>query len=170
MLVQLLRCTRYLAKAMVLEDDPRRLAFAMALGMVVGVVPKGNLTAVLLMLVILSLRVNLVAVFLSAILFSVFAATCDPICHLIGGALLNASIFRPLWSLFFNLPLAQWTALNNTVVLGSLVLSIYLFYPTYLANYMAIEGLQPWIRVKFQRVKIIPLLTSMTLLPRLKKV
>jgi len=169
MLVQLIKSGRFLAKALVLEDNPRRLAFAMALGMVVGVVPKGNLTAVLLMLGILSLRVNLVAVFLSAILFSIFSATCDPICHLIGSGLLHASIFEPLWTFFFSLPFAEWTALNNTVVLGSLVLSIYLFYPTYLASYMAIEGFQPWIRVKIKRFKIIQLLTPMSLLPRLKK-
>ena len=169
MLVQLIRSARFLANALVLDDNPRRLALAVSLGMILGVVPKGNLTAVLILIGVLSLRVNLVAVFCSTIVFSAFGAACAPICDLIGGGLLRASIFKPLWTFFFDMPLVPWTALNHTVVLGSVVLAVYLFYPVYLASFMAIEGLQPWIREKIKRFKIQPLLTSMQLFMRSRK-
>ena len=46
---------RYLAKALVLESTPRQMAWGFALGMAVGLVPKGNLIAITLMTVLCAL-------------------------------------------------------------------------------------------------------------------
>ena len=58
MLRKLLRPLRLVAKALVAENSPRQLALGFALGMMVGLVPKGNLIALGLTLVLFGTRVN----------------------------------------------------------------------------------------------------------------
>lgn len=52
---------RYLAGALRDLNSPRRIALGVALGMLVGLVPKDNLTAAALGVVLLTFRVNLAA-------------------------------------------------------------------------------------------------------------
>lgn len=127
----LLRPLRLLAAALTDEDAPRELALGLALGVLLGLVPKGNLTAGLLMAVLLCLRANLAGAFLSAFVFSWIAALLDPLTHQIGLVLLHATWLQVCWERFFALPLVPWTNLNNTVVLGSLVIGLLAFWPCY---------------------------------------
>ena len=53
-----LRPLRYLAQALILETTPRQLAWGFALGMLIGLIPKGNLIAVALMTLCCALRIN----------------------------------------------------------------------------------------------------------------
>lgn len=52
---------RYLAGALRDLNSPRRIALGVALGMLVGLLPKDNLTAAALGVVLLTFRVNLAA-------------------------------------------------------------------------------------------------------------
>jgi len=124
-------------------DTPRQLAMGLAIGMVIGLVPKGNLTAVALSMILLGTRVNLATGMLGALLFSCIAGWTDPLAHRIGGSLLTHQPLQPLFAWFHNLPLAPWTALDNTVVFGSLTLGVWLFLPVYHFSHLAIEKVQP---------------------------
>jgi len=111
--------------------SPRGLAVGCALGMMLGLLPKGNLTAAALSLVVLSLRVNLTAVAAATAVFSSVAVWTDPLAHRLGAAVLTQPAWQGTLAWLYELPLAPWTGLNNTVVLGSLLLSLVLFYPVY---------------------------------------
>ena len=121
----------YLRKAITAGDTPRQLAAGVALGMMLGLLPKGNLLAICLSLAIGACRVNMAVAMLSALAFSCVGMLADPLTGRLGLMLLKWDALRPTWTTFYNLPLAPWTAFNNTVVLGSCLLGMLLCYPTY---------------------------------------
>jgi uncharacterized protein (TIGR03546 family) len=127
----LLRPGRPLVKVLTAADSPERIALGFALGMIIGLVPKGNLIALCLGVVLLSSRANLAAAALAAFTFSWLGILADPVSHRIGLGLLNFSPLVNFWTWLYNLPVVPWTAFNNTVVLGSFVLALALFYPVF---------------------------------------
>jgi uncharacterized protein (TIGR03546 family) len=124
---------RYLLKPLTAAPAPRQIALGFALGMLVGLVPKGNLIAVALATVLLAANANLGVGAMAVCCFSWIGWLLDPASHAIGAALLFADPLIPFWSWLYHLPLAPWLALNNTVVLGSLMLGLVLAYPVYRA-------------------------------------
>jgi len=142
----LLRCIRplgVLARLFTAAGTPRQLALGLAVGMLIGLVPKGNLTAVLLGVILLASRVNLGTGMIGAAVFSWVGLLVDPFSHRIGQAFLTHESVQPMWAYLYDLPLAPWTALNNTVVLGSLLLGLWLFYPVYRLSELAFAYGQP---------------------------
>lgn len=127
----LLRPLRYFCEAFRDSTTPHGLALGAALGMLVGLVPKGNLTAMLLAVLVLAIRNNLAAAALSALVFSCLGSVIDPVAHSIGDMVLKVRLLQPIYAYLYDLPLAPWTALNNTVVAGSLLLGLAAFYPSY---------------------------------------
>ena len=130
--------------------SPRAIAFGFAMGMMIGLMPKGNLTAAAISIIVLATRTNLAAAALSGLLFSWAATWTDPLAHRIGSAILTQPSWQKSFARLYELPLAPWTGLNNTVVLGSLVLSLVLFYPVYHLAWLAFHRHQARIAQKLQ--------------------
>lgn len=145
----LLRPARKLVQTLTARS-PNQIALGFALGMMVGLVPKGNLIALALVTFLLAARVDLGAGTVAAFAFTWIGYLLDPVSHRIGLGLLGLQTLRPFWGRLYDLPLAPWTAFNNTVVLGSLVLGLALFYPTYrtarLFAQWAMPRLVEWLR------------------------
>ncbi|MHC4403028.1 MAG: TIGR03546 family protein [Planctomycetota bacterium] len=156
----ILRPLRLVRRLFTAQATPRRLSLGFALGMVIGLVPKGNLIAVSLVVILLATRVNLVAGAIGVVLFSWVAALLDPLSHRIGHALLGAGFLQPTWATLYDLPLVPWTAFNNTVVLGSLLLGLWLFYPVYRLSEGACARWKPPAAEFLGRYRIVRLLTG----------
>ncbi len=103
MLLRWIRPIRFLVEGIVAADTPRQLALGLALGMVIGLVPKGNLTAIALSTILLATPVNLATGLLGAALFSWLNGWTDPLAHRVGYALLTHEPLRPLFAWFFSL-------------------------------------------------------------------
>lgn len=112
-------------------DSPRQLACGLALGLLLGLIPKGNLTAVVISLLIFGSTVNLGTALLTAAAVSAGAVYLDPFTHRIGQTVLTHPTLQPHWTRFYEMPVVPWTDLNNTVVAGSLILGVALVYPAY---------------------------------------
>ena len=126
------RFFRILINAIAAEDSPKQLAWGVALGVVLGLVPKGNLTAIVLLTLMFSLRVNLAVGLSTAGVCSLLGSLLDPISHVVGTIVLTWPGPQGVYAFLLELPFARWTALNNTVVLGSLLIGLFQLYPTYL--------------------------------------
>lgn len=126
-----LRPLRFFARAVVAQETPRQLALGFAMGMVVGLVPKGNLLAAVLMIVIGGSKVNLGTAMMGAFLFSWAGLIIDPLSHELGLWLLTEESLAGFWTWLYNLPIVPWTRFNNSVVLGSFLLGLALFYPVF---------------------------------------
>ncbi len=154
---------QFLVSALTAESSSRQIALGFALGLVVGLVPKGNLLAIALMMILYCLRVNLAAGLSGAIVFSWLGALVDPFTHQIGMWLLTAESLNPMWTYLYDLPAAPWTAFNNTVVLGSLVLGLALFYPVYRLGEPLAARYAPPLQRRLQQFGIVRLLWGLEL-------
>jgi uncharacterized protein (TIGR03546 family) len=107
--------------------------------MVLGLLPKGNLIAVSLFVLLFSLRVNKGVALLAAFAFSWIGPALDPFADKLGAHVLAANSLQPTYATLFQLPLGPWFDFNNTVVVGSLVIGLWALYPTYWAAFQACE-------------------------------
>jgi uncharacterized protein (TIGR03546 family) len=136
-IIWLFRQVLHARKAFGTHDTPRQLALGFAAGMVLGLLPKGNLLAVGVASAILMTRVNLGTAAIAALAFSVVGHVLDPLTDPLGSFVLSAEALRPTWKRLYDMPLAPWTSFNNTVVLGSFLLGLFLFYPAYATSLAA---------------------------------
>jgi uncharacterized protein (TIGR03546 family) len=139
----IVRPLRQAIGALLAGDSPRQLAAGVALGMVVGLVPKGNLIALSLCVLVFSLRVNTSLALLAAVAFTWVGAALDPFASKLGMQVLTIASLQATYASVFNLPLGPWLGFNNTVVTGSLLIGIYLAYPVYWVSLIVCERLQP---------------------------
>ncbi len=163
----LLEPFRMAARAFALKMSPRRMAAGLALGTAVGMVPKGNLTAVVLMTLLCALQVNLAAGLFAVFVVSIGATFADPLFHEIGYAVLTAEGLQSTWTWFFNRPLAAWTDLNNTVVMGSLLVGIASMYPVYRVTRPLCERYVPIVSERVRKWKIVMWLAGVSVTDRL---
>lgn len=144
LLPYLLRPLRLLGDLLADASSPGQIAWGIALGMVVGLVPKGNLTAGVLAVLVLATRANLAAAGLATLFFSWVGMLGDPLTHRLGLALLTGDSLRPFWDWLYRQPLVPWTHLHNTVVLGNLLCGLALLLPVYAIGLSAAQRLGPW--------------------------
>ena len=154
----LLRPFRLFAKALIVDATPQQMAFGLALGVLVGLVPKGNLLAVGLMVLLCSLRVNLAIGMMAAFVCSWADMLLDPITDKIGTYLLKHETLAPLWTQMYDSAVLPWTNFNNTVVLGSFVLGVGLFAPVYFASRPLFSLFVPKLSAWVQRYRVASLL------------
>jgi len=127
----ILRPVRLLAQALTANDSPRRVAWGFVLGMAIGLLPKGNLILIALMILLCALRVNKSAGMLAAGVFSLVGFLLDGLAHHLGAIVLLWEPARPLHLWLVELPLGPWLGTNNTVVIGQLLISLYFAFPAY---------------------------------------
>jgi len=162
----ILRPIRFLLSALTELDSPKQLAWGFAIGMVVGLVPKGNLTAIALMMFLCMLRVNLGIGMLSAFAFSWVGVWLDPISHRIGKELLSQTSLQIFWTELFDLPILPWTALNNTVVLGSFVLGMIAAIPVFWIVYPVLKKVTPAWSERVRKWKFVQMLWAAEVVER----
>jgi uncharacterized protein (TIGR03546 family) len=122
---------RRLIEGLVAFNSPGQLAAGFALGMIIGMMPKGNLIALSLCVLLFSLRCNKGLAVLSAAIFTCTATWTDPFAHKLGLATLSIEPMQATYASMFTLPLGPWLGFDNTVVTGSLLLGLYVAYPVY---------------------------------------
>lgn len=122
---------RFFVHVLTREHSPRQLALGVALGVVLGLMPKLNLIAGLLVILLFALRINILAGLATALVCSWLGMLVDPILAHLGRAMLTLVPLQPLFAWLYQLPFAPWTAFNNTVVMGALLVGLLQFYPTY---------------------------------------
>lgn len=122
---------------------PSELAWGLALGLAIGLVPKGNLVSLLLIGLLVSVRVNHGMAALAAVSFSFIAGHFDSWTHQLGASILQAPSTRPTLERYWNMPLVPWTDLNNTVVMGSTVIALVGLLPTALVSLPIFRWLAP---------------------------
>ena len=115
-------------------DSPGQLALGVAIGCMIGFLPKDNLTfAGLLVFMILS-GANLLTGALAGTIASFFTGALQPAADSIGQQLLAHEYMVVPLAKFLQLPAAPWTRLDNTVVFGSLAVGILAFLPIYVTS------------------------------------
>lgn len=143
-------------------DDPKHIAAGFALGAAWGLVPKGNLFGILFLLFCFLVRVDKSMAVVSALLFTAVGYAVDPLAHSIGRALLTSAALKPLWTALYDLPIVPLTRFNNSVVLGSLVIGLALFWPLYASFIKVVEAYRAKYKERVDRWPIVKAFKSLS--------
>jgi len=114
------------------NESPKQIAGGFVLGMILGMAPFWSLFNLFIVFIIIIINVNISAVLLAYLVFSMVVYLFDPLIHSLGYWLLvDVSALKPLWTYLYHTPVVPYTSFNNTVYLGSLVVSLVLFFPVF---------------------------------------
>ena len=131
MLSETIALMRRIVRSLLAGDSPSQLAAGCTIGIIIGLMPKGNLIALSLCVLMFSLRCNKGLGLVTAIAFSFATTWTDPFAARIGLYVLSIPSMQATYASTFNMPLGPWLGFNNTVVAGTFILGLYLAYPVY---------------------------------------
>ena len=115
-------------------DSPGQLALGLAFGVLIGLIPKDSLLPYAIGVLAVLTPGNLVCLAAGILLGSVTSPVLDAYTHQFGMAALTYAPLESTWTSIYQLPLAPWTRLNNTVVMGNLLLGLATFLPLYIVS------------------------------------
>jgi uncharacterized protein (TIGR03546 family) len=118
-------------KALNSNAKPWQLSLGVSFGAIVGLTPLTSLHNLALIFLALIINMNIGIMVLSAIVFSGVAYILDPVFHSTGLAILKSGSLATVWENVFSCPIALVAQLNNSIVMGSLVISILLAVPLF---------------------------------------
>ena len=121
-----------LLKALNTNSHPGEIAHAVAIGVLLGFMPKDNALWYLLFVLFLFVRVHKGAFLLTVLAASLLARLFDPLFDAIGYAVLTFSPLEPVYAALLDIPFVAFTKFNNTVVAGAVVSSLILYIPVYI--------------------------------------
>jgi uncharacterized protein (TIGR03546 family) len=137
------------------EATPRQIAGGVALGMIIGLTPTFSLHNVVVVFLILVIKVNLTAAILSMFAFDLVGFALDPLSDWLGYAILTSTTLRPVWIEAYNASIIPFTRFNNTVLMGSFVISLILLYPVFLSTQYGVVRYRTDLAAKFQQWRIV---------------
>jgi len=139
-----------LLKVLNSENEPSQISLAIGFSMIAGLTPFYSLHNILILLLVLVLRVNLSAFILGLAFFSGLAYLLDPVFHWIGLHVLTAGLLKGLWEVLYNSTIWRLERFNNSIVMGSILLSLIFIVPLCVLTNLAIlkyrEHVLAWIR------------------------
>ncbi|MDH4121234.1 MAG: TIGR03546 family protein [Deltaproteobacteria bacterium] len=151
-----------LAKVLkVLKDGatPNQIAGGVALGFVLGMTPGWPLQMLLILFITLLLNVNLTMAGVATLLGATMGLLLDPLINMFGRILLqDLTAFKGLYTAMYNNPFLMLTRFNNTVVMGSLVVSLLLAAPVFFLSRRGVVVYRKKYLPKMDKFKVIQLL------------
>ena len=135
MVIFTIKLIKNIRKAFAGRNHPHQMAWAVALGVLLGIVPHGNLLAFGILLLIIAVQINHALAAVTTIGVTFLATQLDPVSSQLGGFVLSHERFGPMLQQAWQYPLVPWTDLNNSVVLGSFLLGVGALLPIYGLTY-----------------------------------
>ena len=156
----MLRMLANLLKVLNSETEPGQISLAFCFAMIAGFTPFWSLHNLIVLLLVLVIRVNLSAFLLGLAFFSGLAFLLDPLFHRIGLAVLTAGPLEGLWTSLYNSTLWRLERFNNSIVMGSLVVSLLLSVPLYPALNWAIRQYRDHVMQWVLRTRVMQAFTA----------
>lgn len=162
MITQIIKFIRVLGS----ESSPLQLSVAIGLAMIAGFTPLLSLHNLLVVFILLSFRINLAAFILALGVFSGLAYLLDPMFNSVGLSLLQNESMQATWTTMYNSTFWRVANFNNTIVMGSLVVSLAALVPVVLILNVFIKQYRSHILVFINNSKIARMLQSSKLVTR----
>jgi len=155
----ILKIVSKIFKALRSNESPGQLAWGFVLGMIIGVTPYFTLHDGIIILLIIVLKVNISMAIVAWLISLMFAYLLDPLFHSLGYWLLvEVEALRPVWVYCSEKAVLAFAHFNNTVVLGSLVISLLLVAPVYLLTVFWVQQYRLKLEPTVQKWKIVKIL------------
>lgn len=108
------------------ETGQNQIAAGLAFGIFLGFAPFLSIQTLLVLFIVFIFRVQLGAAFLAAFFFKFIAFLLDPVADKLGRIALESEAFKDIWTTMYNKPFLPMTRFNNSVVMGSFIISLIL--------------------------------------------
>ncbi|MCL2704766.1 MAG: TIGR03546 family protein [Spirochaetaceae bacterium] len=115
------------------NNRPGEVAAAITIGITLGLIPAGNITWVLLLIITLFFKIHFGMELIVIALVKPIAHFADPLFDFVGYRILTATPLEGIFTQWYNTPIVPYTAFNNTAVIGSIIVMIFLFIPLWFA-------------------------------------
>ena len=142
------------------ETEPFQISLALSFAMIAGLTPLWSLHNILVLLLVLILRINLTTFMLGWLGFSGVAYVLDPLFHVFGLHILTNNSLHGLWTALYNSPLWRLTNYNNSILMGSLVISLGLFVPLFFLSNLVISKYREHILAWVMKSRIVQVLKA----------
>jgi uncharacterized protein (TIGR03546 family) len=136
------------------ETGENQIAAGVALGFILGMTPAFSLQSALVFLCLFLFRVQIGMAFLAACFFSFAAWALDPLFHQVGAFVLELGPLQALWTALYNLPIVPFTRFNNTIVMGSGVVSLLLSPCVFLLSRALVIRYRAHVVARLEQTKI----------------
>lgn len=140
------------------DISPGQIAAGLCLGLFLAFTPFWSLHTIVLLFVICVFRVNISAAFIGMAVFSLPAYFLDPYFIQLGEYILTKSEWQSLWTALYQQDIWRLAHFNNTLTMGSIVVSSALFIPLFvLFRWLVIRYRQHFLEYinRFKVVKVL---------------
>ena len=121
-------------------NSPAQLSAGILMGMYFGFLPTNLIVGSFLLIILAVFKINIAITILFTGLFSLFGPLLYPLSDVIGTELLiNQSALEPLWTTIYNTPILSFSGFNNTVMLGSFIISMILSPVLFIMMHLVIK-------------------------------
>ncbi|MCR5046523.1 MAG: TIGR03546 family protein [Treponema sp.] len=120
-----------LFKALNANQNPAEIAHALALGVMLGFMPKNNALWYLILVFFFFVRINKPTYLLTLLVVSYFSWMLDPLFSSIGYTVLTYKPLEGIFGFLVDVPFVGFTKFNNTIVMGSFLFSLALYIPVF---------------------------------------
>jgi uncharacterized protein (TIGR03546 family) len=129
------------------------LAAGMTCGFILGMTPVLSLHSLIIFLVLFFFRIQIGAALTTAFFFKFVAFLLDPAFDFIGSKVLEIESLQSLFTNLYNMPLIPYTRFNNSIVMGSAVVTFTLSPLVFLASQYLIVKYREIVVARFKTTK-----------------
>jgi uncharacterized protein (TIGR03546 family) len=135
------------------ETGQNQIAAGIAAGFILGMTPAFSLQTLLVFLCLFIFRIQMGAAFLAAFFFAFAGWLLDPVFHSVGSTVLESDSLESIFTTLYNMPIIPLTRFNNSVVMGSAVVTILLSPVVFFLSRSLIVKYRATIVARFRQTK-----------------
>lgn len=129
------------------------LAMGMTCGFILGMTPVLSLHSLLVFLIIFFFRIQIGAALVTAFFFKFVAFLLDPVFHFVGSQVLEMQSLHGFFTTLYNMPIIPYTRFNNSIVMGSAVVTFTLSPIVFILSQSMIIKYRETVLARFKSTK-----------------
>ena len=130
------------------------LSLGMTCGFILGMTPVLSLHSLIIFLILFFFRIQIGAALITAFFFKFVAYLLDPVFHYVGSKVLEMESLQSFFTTLYNMPLIPYTRFNNSIVMGSAVVTFALSPVVYLMSQYFIVKYRELVVARFKQTKV----------------
>ncbi|MCK6596277.1 MAG: TIGR03546 family protein [Bacteriovoracaceae bacterium] len=130
------------------------LALGMTCGFILGMTPVLSLHCLLVFLLLFIFRIQIGAAFVVAFFVKFIAYLMDPVFDSVGQSVLSMPALQSVFTTLYNMPIVPYTRFNNSIVMGSAVVTFVLSPFIFLLSQQFIVKYREVIVARFEKTKL----------------
>lgn len=129
------------------------LAAGMTCGFILGMTPVLSLHSLLIFLILFFFRIQIGAALVMAFFFKFTAFLLDPAFHYVGSKVLEMDSLQGIFTQLYNMPIIPYTRFNNSIVMGSAVITFALSPFIFILSQYLIVKYRQTVLARFKQTK-----------------